>query len=493
MNLVYSCIFNNENYLIIIEKLLNSFYKHNKDSNIVYLIITDSKLESKIIEICEKINLNFKTWIIDICNYTSNIDNIYESTYARYYIYAYPEIYNYEKILYLDCDILILSNLELLFRLELSNLLYVMYEKTHRTAHGSLFNNEEYEIFKNNNDSFTSALFLFNNNSIILDYFKNIYIFIKNFHKENSNPLHCYDQPIVNRLNYNKKIIDNKLLSKFCKNLEPFSDMEYLSNIDSYFLCHFPTTVGDSESKIKIMSVTEKYLNKLSLKYEKDISSLTVRDKKTKILIGTPAYGGQCYTGYTESLLYTIKLLENSGIETNIKFINNQIVTRARNMIASIFMEDDSYTHLLFIDSDIKWNPQDVLLLLKHNKECVIGVYPNKRYNHIYQLNPSSVFFKPSIIKENLIKVKYAATGFMMLKKSALKKIEKDIGIFYLPSQNDIEFLYNYFDCNIVDTNYLTEYYYFSHLLYKNNGEIWADTTIKLYHIGTHHYGELTR
>lgn len=495
MNLVYSCIFNNEKYLIIIEKLLSSFYKHNKDNyDMTYLIITSSNFKEKITEICNKINLNFKIWIIDICNNESNIDNIYESTYIRYYIYEYPEINNYKKILYLDCDIIILNNIKPLFELQLHNNIYAIYEKTHRSAHGSLFNNEDYEIFKNNNHSFTSAVFLFNNNSIILSYLKHIFIYIKDFHNENKSPLHCYDQPIVNRLNYNNKIFDNKLLSKMCKNIGPQDNISEFKNINNYLLCHFATDVGNDHSKICKMSIIEKYLNKISLNSTENTSNSN-EIKKTKILIGTPAYAGQCYTAYTESLLDTIKLLENRGIETSIKFINNQIVTRARNMICSIFMEDDSYTHLLFIDSDIKWNPSDVLLLLEHKKECVIGIYPNKKYyrgNGILKLNPSSVFYNPMIEKDNLVKVKLAATGFMLIEKSALKRIEKDIDVFCLPAGNDkIEFLYNYFDCNVVDMNYLTEDYYFSYLLYKNNGEIWADNRINLYHIGTHAYGEI--
>ena len=139
----------------------------------------------------------------------------------------------------------------------------------------------------------------------------------------------------------------------------------------------------------------------------------------TKVLIGTPAYGGVCCTAYTESLLYTIKLLESQGVETTVHFINNQLVTRARNMICSIFMNDETYTHLLFIDSDIQWDPKHVLYLLEHNKECVIGVYPNKAYvkkDTQLVLRPSSGFFVPTIEDGDLVKVEFAATGFMLLK-----------------------------------------------------------------------------
>ena len=53
--------------------------------------------------------------------------------------------------------------------------------------------------------------------------------------------------------------------------------------------------------------------------------------------------------------------------------------------------------------------------------------------------------------------------------------------------------VYNYFDCNVVNHNYLTEDYYFSHLFNKNGGQIYADKRIVLHHIGSHSYGSLIK
>lgn len=215
-----------------------------------------------------------------------------------------------------------------------------------------------------------------------------------------------------------------------------------------------------------------------------------------KILIATPAYGGQVCANYTESLLYTCKFLDKLQIEHEIKFINNQIVTRARNMLSSIFMENKSFTHMLFIDADIVWNPLDVKKLIDHNLECVIGIYPNKQYkkkNDKLFLLPSSKVYQPFECKDNLVRIEYGATGFMLLKREALERIQNDIETFNLPSGKDGEMikLYNYFDCKVINNDYLTEDYYFSYLFNKNGGIIYADRTIHLRHIGAHEYGEL--
>ena len=216
-----------------------------------------------------------------------------------------------------------------------------------------------------------------------------------------------------------------------------------------------------------------------------------------KVLLATPAYGGLVYSNYTESLVYTCFLLKNANIDFELKYINNQIVTRARNMCSSMFLKDPTFTHMLFIDADVVWNPQDVIKLLRHDKECVVGIYPNKAYhwnNNQLTLQPSSVIQKPVTRQGNLVTLKYAATGFMLLKRNALDRIKSKVEEFYLPSSTGEQIkLYNFFDCKVVDNDYLTEDFYFSHLFNESGGTIYADETISLRHMGTHEYGSLLK
>ena len=214
-----------------------------------------------------------------------------------------------------------------------------------------------------------------------------------------------------------------------------------------------------------------------------------------KILIATPSYGGSVFTQYTESLLKTCFVLIENNIQFQVKFISNQIVTRARNMLSSLFLEDPSFTHMMFIDADIVWKAEDVKKLVDHDKECVIGIYPNKKYywekGNLILLPSSVIESHESTSSSTLVEVKYAATGFMLLSRSSLEKIKHEVDTFTLPSEKGIVHLHNYFDCNVVDNNYLTEDYYFSHLFRKNDGKIFADKSINLHHIGPHQYGTL--
>jgi hypothetical protein len=61
------------------------------------------------------------------------------------------------------------------------------------------------------------------------------------------------------------------------------------------------------------------------------------------------------------------------GVETKFSFLfNESLITRARNYLVDEFLRS-GFTHLLFIDSDIHYSPQDVLALLALDKD-VIGV-----------------------------------------------------------------------------------------------------------------------
>ena len=42
---------------------------------------------------------------------------------------------------------------------------------------------------------------------------------------------------------------------------------------------------------------------------------------------------------------------------------NESLITRARNYLVDEFLRAEEFTHLMFIDSDINFNPKDVLSL----------------------------------------------------------------------------------------------------------------------------------
>mgnify|MGYP003348435256 CR=1 FL=1 len=101
--------------------------------------------------------------------------------------------------------------------------------------------------------------------------------------------------------------------------------------------------------------------------------------RKNKLFIATPMYGGNSHGMYVKSCLDLQSLCSQYGIEARFSFIfNESLITRARNYLVDEFLRAEGFTHLLFIDADIHFDPRDVIALLALDKDIVGGPYPKK-------------------------------------------------------------------------------------------------------------------
>ena len=138
MNLIYICVFHQKSYIDLLELLINSIEENSGDLiNTDILILTTSDF---LPNIKEKINnvFNIKYMILD------NLTTLFQAGCARLNIFSYEHIDKYEKILYLDSDILIAKSLNTLFDLEINeNKIYALEEGTiDHDFHGGQFFNE---------------------------------------------------------------------------------------------------------------------------------------------------------------------------------------------------------------------------------------------------------------------------------------------------------------------------------------------------------------
>ena len=183
---------------------------------------------------------------------------------------------------------------------------------------------------------------------------------------------------------------------------------------------------------------------------EVSISSEELR--KRKIMVATPMYGGQCAGIYTKSCTDLSKAAAAYGVQVDFFYLfNESLITRARNYLVDEFMRSD-HTHLMFIDSDIGFDPMDVLALAaltdeKEDREIMCGPYPKKaiswekikravdkgfaddnpnvleRYVGDYVFNPAGE--KNEIRLDQPVEVLEGGTGFMCISRSAFEKYTK--------------------------------------------------------------------
>ena len=101
------------------------------------------------------------------------------------------------------------------------------------------------------------------------------------------------------------------------------------------------------------------------------------------------------------------------------------LVPRARNGAIAHFMGSDC-THLLFINSDIVFEPDAVLKLLDHDKEIIGGTYP-KKYMRLDGSYPFDFTINGTIkiINDNpeLFKVSNIPSGFCLIKRELIMNL----------------------------------------------------------------------
>src|SRR5690606_1740714 len=80
-------------------------------------------------------------------------------------------------------------------------------------------------------------------------------------------------------------------------------------------------------------------------------------------------------------------------------------------------------TDLVFLDADVSWNPDDLIKLIKHDRDVVAGVYPKRSSRD----KDFPVHVLPGVAlqadSDGLVEVAGAPTGFMKIKRHVLEKM----------------------------------------------------------------------
>ena len=193
------------------------------------------------------------------------------------------------------------------------------------------------------------------------------------------------------------------------------------------------------------------------------------------ILVCTPAYGGNMNFEYVLSLLRLEKACQHAGITLDYSFLANEsLIPRARNYLCAEFLEKSHVTHLLFVDADIQFQPDDVIRMIRADVPVLGGLYPKKRLNwERMQLGKQTAPMLDYVIMPNNNSppitdiyqpqpVRFIGTGLMLIQRKVLNEMldkEKDNPDFWYWADNKKYF--KFFDCITKDQIYLSEDYFF--------------------------------
>ena len=245
-------------------------------------------------------------------------------------------------------------------------------------------------------------------------------------------------------------------------------------------------------------------------------------EKKPKIFVATPMYGGMCAGFYTQAIIQLLTTCQANGVDVEYSFMfNESLITRARNSLTHTFMQTDC-SHLMFIDADIKFRAEDVIHMIRAEKDILCGIYPKKEINWhsvkaamdrgvpFDQLKSHTGSFVVNLVNyvgevtvpvNQPVEIFNGGTGFMLIKREVFDKLGELVPSY----SNDVvdlggkmkqsEPIKEFFTTSIEPgTNrLLSEDYHFCRIWRESGGQVHAAPWCHLSHIGTYAFeGQLT-
>jgi len=231
------------------------------------------------------------------------------------------------------------------------------------------------------------------------------------------------------------------------------------------------------------------------------------------LVVATPCFGGQVSSIYAGSIFHLQRAVRSrSNIELSVLMRDGDaLITRARANLVTLFLDNPLATHLLFVDADIGFEPDQVFRMIEAGADVVAGVYPIKRVNwdkakrmlesngpklpsaaldYVLEIdNPDHV-----VAVNGFTRVRFAGTGFLMIRRYVLETMCQH------PAYASLQFVREHsldalagspnrfalFECMIdaESGTYLSEDFAFCKRWTDIGGEIWADLESRIDHVG---------
>ena len=211
------------------------------------------------------------------------------------------------------------------------------------------------------------------------------------------------------------------------------------------------------------------------------------------VFIALPAYDFKVSLKLAISLARFAQSAPQHGIDIQIGSICGcSVVSRARNLLVKDFLES-SCTDLLFIDSDINFEPDDILRLLSWSedpKKGIVAGVPRTRSEHktyIANLDYDDGH-ELTMNSMGLVRATHVATAFMMVRREVFETlVEAHKEWEYYDTRTD-RVLNAVFDFKVTEAGYMGEDFLFCDRAREHGYEVWIDPTIKLGHMGVQEY-----
>ena len=235
----------------------------------------------------------------------------------------------------------------------------------------------------------------------------------------------------------------------------------------------------------------------------------------TKAFVATPMFAGKCDGFYHQAMMMLqMGFIQKGWHLATSSVFNESLIERARNSLVHTFLKTDC-SHLLFIDSDIKFDAGHVLAMFEADKDVLCGIYPKKEINweevakavqrgvphdKLKYYTGSWVvnlvdYTNTVTVPQNIpLEIWAGGTGMMLIKREVFEKMAEVVPKY----RNDVvdlsgtnkpqEEISQFFACSIEPETQrlLSEDYHFCRTWRNMGGQIYAAPWMDLGHYGSY-------
>lgn len=203
-----------------------------------------------------------------------------------------------------------------------------------------------------------------------------------------------------------------------------------------------------------------------------------------KIFVAIPLYDGKLGIETVRCLLNEQAMALGVGDDFTVSFLSSDSgIAGARNTLAHTFMETD-FDRLVFLDSDITFEPGTLIKLAHHKADFVGGCYRYKNPTEAYPINWLEDKEQKGLQAndQGLLEVKTLPTGFLALSRNVFETFRREYperSYEHLGQKN-----FCYFQFIFKDGQFYGEDIFFCREWSEKGGKIYLDPELALTHWG---------
>ena len=211
------------------------------------------------------------------------------------------------------------------------------------------------------------------------------------------------------------------------------------------------------------------------------------------IFFALPAYDFKVSLKLAISLTRFATRAMQHGIDIQIGSICGcSVVSRARNLLAQDMLESNC-DYLMFIDSDINFEPDDIFRLMAWGadpKKGIVAGVPRTR-SEVKTYIATLDYDENNELTMNgmgLVRAKRVATAFMLVRRDVFETLDAAHPEWRYEDTRSNRSIPCMFDFMKTDEGYIGEDYLFCDRAREHGFEVWIDPAIKLGHMGVQEY-----